>query len=122
MINEPDRITIEGILLDVYLGILPWEARHAQRVMVDITCYLALEGLGDTAGDLDNSVDYAVLSQGLQRTFNGARMALLETLAEKIAAYALAEFAAIRTVQVKATKQVVLPRVGAVSVSLTRVR
>ena len=75
-----DQITLEGLSLDVIVGILPEEQEHPQPLRVDLSLGLDLQEAGET-GDLAASVDYGRVRDEVVFLCAAGHWRLLETLA-----------------------------------------
>jgi dihydroneopterin aldolase len=85
-----DRITLRGLRVFGYHGVLDAERRDGQEFTVDAVLWL------DTApaaaqDDLALTADYAALADRLAAIVAGPPVQLIETLAERLAAVAAAE-------------------------------
>ncbi|MDO5628272.1 MAG: 2-amino-4-hydroxy-6-hydroxymethyldihydropteridine diphosphokinase [Mobilicoccus sp.] len=84
-----DRITILGVSADGTHGVLPEEHRTPQRFVVDITLEVDLAPAG-RSDDLAHTVNYAEVAHDIVAAVTGEHVDLIEVLAERIAAAALA--------------------------------
>ena len=85
----PDAITIRGISAHANHGVYDWEREQGQAFRVDTV--LELDTAPAAAGDdLQKTVDYAALAQELHAVLTGEPVALLETLAQRLADVCLA--------------------------------
>ena len=81
---RPDRITVRGITAHAHHGVYDWEREKGQTFSVDVV--LELDTRAAAAGDdLDRTVNYAELAQGLHGILTGEPVDLLETLAQRLA-------------------------------------
>ena len=97
-----DRIEVRGLRVHGRHGVLPEERRDGQEFVIDV----ALEVDVATAGgsdDLADTVDYAGLSDRLAAVVAGEPVALIETLAERLAEVCLAD-ARVNAVEVAVHK------------------
>ncbi|MBO1766081.1 2-amino-4-hydroxy-6-hydroxymethyldihydropteridine diphosphokinase [Allobranchiibius sp. GilTou38] len=87
-----DRIGLTGIAAEACHGVLEHEKRAPQRFVADIVleCDLRRAGADD---ELASTVSYADIAQGAYAVLTGDSVDLIETLAERIAAVALAPVA-----------------------------
>ncbi|MGY1770376.1 dihydroneopterin aldolase [Blastococcus sp. SYSU D00813] len=86
----PDRITVRGITAHANHGVYDWEREKGQTFSVDVV--LELDTRAAAAGDdLDRTVNYAELAQGLHGILTGEPVDLLETLAQRMADACLAD-------------------------------
>ena len=84
-----DRITVRGISAHAHHGVYDWEREKGQTFSVDVV--LELDTRPAAAGDdLDRTVNYAELAQGLHGILTGEPVDLLETLAQRMADACLA--------------------------------
>jgi 7,8-dihydroneopterin aldolase/epimerase/oxygenase len=99
-----DRIELRGMRFDGRHGVLPEEATEAQPFDVDVVLELGLAAAG-TTDDLARTVDYGdVFRLARAVVEQGPRVALIETLAERIAADVLTANPAIDAVTVRVRK------------------
>lgn len=80
-----DRIVIRGLRAVGVHGALPEEQVRAQPFEVDVSLALDLATAG-ASDDLADTVDYGALCEAIAAVVEGERFALLERLAERIAA------------------------------------
>ncbi len=85
-----DRITLHGLRAVGYHGVLDSERRDGQEFGVDASLWLDTRAAA-AADDLSLTVDYSALADGLAAVITGPPVQLIETLAERLAAAALAE-------------------------------
>jgi 7,8-dihydroneopterin aldolase/epimerase/oxygenase len=88
--RRADRITVRGISAHAHHGVYDWEREQGQTFRVDAVLEL------DTApaaadDDLAKTVNYAELAQRLHAVLTGEPVALLETLAQRLADVCLAD-------------------------------
>jgi dihydroneopterin aldolase len=85
----PDRVAVRGITAHAYHGVYDWEREQGQTFRVDAV--LELDTAPAAAGDdLEKTVNYAELAQRLHAVLTGEPVALLETLAQRLADVCLA--------------------------------
>jgi dihydroneopterin aldolase len=84
-----DRIELRAMRFTGRHGALPFEAEQAQPFEVDVVLELDLAPAGAT-DDLARTVDYGAVFAATRAVVEGSHVALLETLAERIAASVLA--------------------------------
>jgi 7,8-dihydroneopterin aldolase/epimerase/oxygenase len=88
---EPlDRITLRGLRVYGYHGVLEAERREGQEFLIDTTLWLPTAAAA-AADDLTLTADYAALAGRLAAVVAGPPVQLIETLAQRLAAAALAE-------------------------------
>eukprot|EP00899_Mesostigma_viride_P021119 jgi/Mesvir1/29008/Mv17775-RA.1 len=98
-----DRILLEGLLFHGYHGVLPEERSLGQKFRIDLTLYTPLLAAG-AADDLNLSVDYAAVYQGVRSIVEGPPHALVESLAHAIAGRVLGRFPSVTDVMVRVRK------------------
>lgn len=98
-----DRIELRAMRFSGRHGVLPFEAERPQPFEVDVVLELNLAAAG-TADDLARTVDYGSIFSAAREVVEGRHVALLETLAERIAAAVLAGSAPAGAVTVRVRK------------------
>lgn len=98
-----DLIELRGLRLAGIVGVLPHEQAQPQPLEVDVDLVVDLRPAG-TSDDLGDTVDYGAVCDRVERAVTDTRFALLEALAERIAADVLAADGAIRAVTVAVRK------------------
>lgn len=118
-----DRILVHRIAVFAYHGLLAEEERLGQRFFISLDCGLDLAAAG-ASDDVAKTVSYADLTAIAVEIATKRRFALIEALAEVIAAEILACFPVIRRVSVRVDKpSAPVPAIiDGVSVEITRVR
>jgi len=95
-------IHIEGLTLDVIIGLLDFERKECQRVIVDVEA------------DYDYSdtlfIDYAVMVTAIETTLQTQRYKLLEEALLGIQQALVTAYPHIKTLQLKITKPDILPQ------------
>lgn len=100
--RQLDSIRITGIRGYGYHGVLPAERELGQTFIVDVMLLLKTQRAAKTDELLD-TVDYSEVALRVHQRITGEPMALLESLAERIAEDALEDFA-VQEVQVTVHK------------------
>jgi dihydroneopterin aldolase len=99
-----DRLEVRGMRFEGRHGVLPAEAVEAQPFEVDVVLELALGAAGRT-DDLARTVDYGdVFRRARDVIESGPHVALIETLAERIAAEVLQAHPDVDAVTVRVRK------------------
>ena len=98
-----DRIELRAMGFSGLHGVLPIEAEQAQPFEVDVVLELDLAAAG-TTDDLDRTVDYGTAFAAARDVVEGPHVALLETLAERIAARVLGQHSRVAAVTVRVRK------------------
>ena len=116
-----DTITLTGLEVWGFHGVLPHEAEFGQRFVIDVTVHMDLAS-AVVDDSLAETVDYGALATVVQEAAEEPRSALLESVAERIAAAVLGHDAFIEVVDVtvhKPNAPMTVP-VADVAVSITR--
>jgi len=79
-----DSITITGIEVFAYHGVLPEEKKTGQRFLVDVEVQLDLSTAG-ASDDLTQTVDYGSLAQRIHDVVASERWDLIERVATRVA-------------------------------------
>ncbi len=112
------RIFLRGLEVRCSIGVHAHERAGTQRVTVDLDLRVTADG-----GPLDDSlarvVDYERIVDGVRRLAAGQHVNLVETLAERIAEFCLAE-ARVRRVRVAVAKPDAFADVAAVGIEIDR--
>jgi 7,8-dihydroneopterin aldolase/epimerase/oxygenase len=74
-----------------HVGVTTTERENRQRLLVDLSLYLPLSQAGSTE-DLNLTLDYAAVTQVLQRHLEKGTFLLVEAMAEQAAELILSEF------------------------------
>jgi dihydroneopterin aldolase/2-amino-4-hydroxy-6-hydroxymethyldihydropteridine diphosphokinase len=120
----PDRIELRGLRAFGTHGVLPEEHQRAQPFEVDLDLEVDLQpaGRSDALGD---TVDYGAVTAAVAAVLSGPHADLLEQLAERIAAAALASgapHATAVTVKVRKTRPPVPFELASAGVTIHRRR
>lgn len=98
-----DLIELRGLRLAGVVGVLPHEQAQPQPLELDLDVGVDLLAAG-TSDDLGDTVDYGALCDVVERVVTTSHFALLEALAEQVAAALLAIDGRIETVTVAVRK------------------
>jgi dihydroneopterin aldolase len=98
-----DRILVERIAIFAYHGLLEEEARIGQRFYISLDCRIDLRPAG-LSDDVAKTVSYADLTEIVVRIATTRRFALIEALAEAIAAEILERFEGVDSIVVRVDK------------------
>ena len=85
-----DRISLTGLRAYGYHGVLPAERAQGQEFVADAVLWFDTSPAA-AADDLALSIDYAALAGRLADILSGEPVALIETLAQRLAAACLAD-------------------------------
>lgn len=86
-----DKILLNGVKLDVHIGVIEEERATAQTILADLELEYDVRSAG-LSDDVTKTVDYAAVHQAVESAATGRRYALIEALAEAIAAAVLDRF------------------------------
>jgi dihydroneopterin aldolase len=79
-----DRIAVRGIRAQAHHGVYDWERERGQVFLADAVLELDTSAAAAT-DELEKTVNYAELAQGLHAVLAGKPVNLLETLAQRLA-------------------------------------
>ena len=115
-----DIITIKNLRINCIIGCKPEERVKPQEVRVTtcINCDCRKAGQSDR---LEDTINYARLSEQFIRIASVGQFNLIETLAEKIAAFCL-EDSRVNQVEVTIEKPAAIPQADYAAVTITRRR
>jgi dihydroneopterin aldolase len=114
------HVFVRDLELNAHIGVYRHEKNAAQplRINVDLTVQ---EGEGAVGDRLSNVVDYGKVVDGIRAIIGEGHVNLVETLAERIAAFALAD-ARVLVARVRIEKLKVIPEARSVGVEIERAR
>ena len=101
--TAPDRVELRAMRFRGRHGVLPFEAEREQPFEVDVVLELDTAPAGQ-ADDLARTADYGRAFALAREVVEGPHVALVETLAERIAAAVLADLAVVDAVTVRVRK------------------
>lgn len=110
-----DRVSLLGLSLRTTIGVYPEERRALRGLEADVRLSVGLRAAG-RSDDLSDTVDYAALAERLRSVAAESRFRLLEALAERLAAEALAADPRV------AAAEIALRKPGAVPGAIAEVR
>jgi dihydroneopterin aldolase len=115
-----DRITLTGVRVRAHHGVFDFERESGQEFVIDVgvAVDLAAAASGD---DLDRTVHYGQLAEAVVAAVERDPVDLIETVAERVAAVALA-FPAVEEVEVTVHKPEAPISVPFADVAVTIVR
>ncbi|MCL5103658.1 MAG: dihydroneopterin aldolase [Armatimonadetes bacterium] len=115
-----DRIHIRDLTLACIIGLYERERENKQNVVINITLHADLREAGLT-DDVEKTVDYKSVKQGIIALVEDSRFLLVEALAEAIARKCL-EFDRVEQVDVLVEKPGALKFARTVGVEITRLQ
>jgi FolB domain-containing protein len=113
-----DRITIHDLFLRCIVGINPEERRNRQDVVINISLFADLEA-ACTSDNIDDTINYKSVKEGVVSLVEGSSFFLVERLAEEIARSCLSH-SQVRAVQVSVEKPGALRFARSVGVEIYR--
>lgn len=115
------KIFVEGLLIQANIGVHPHEYEGTQPIIMDI-----LLDMGPMAAPqqdrLHETLDYGLVAQKAEELTLEAHVQLVETLAERIANWALSADKRVQAVTVKISKPQALLKADAAGVEITKQR
>jgi dihydroneopterin aldolase len=113
-----DIVTINGLRVSTVIGVLPWERQVKQTLVLDVELATdaARAALSD---DVADAVDYQRVTERIHQLSRELDCGLIETLAERITASLIDEFA-VPWVRLRVTKRALLDGVKDVSLVIER--
>jgi len=89
LVAAPDRIIVNGLVVDTFIGVHDFERDARQRVRFDVEVD-TVHGYADIVRTTGRYVSYADIVECIQaRAASGEHVTLVETWAEDVAAFAL---------------------------------
>jgi len=118
--RTPDRITLTGVRVRAHHGVFDFEREQGQEFVIDVAVAvdLAAAASGD---DLGRTVHYGELAEAVVEAVRRDPVDLIETVAERVAAVALA-YPAVEEVEVTVHKPEAPISVPFADVSVTILR
>ena len=115
------RIFVRGLLVQASIGVHPHEHEGTQPIIIDIELDMGAMATPDD-DRLAETLDYSVVADAAERLAQEAHVQLVETLAERIADWALAEDARVRSARVSIAKPQALLKADAAGVEIVKTR
>lgn len=114
------RVFVQDLEILASVGVFEHEKRYEQRVLIsaDLAVHDDYDGVSDK---LEKVLDYARLTEGISHLVQRDHVNLLETLAERIAQYCLAD-ARVESVRVRVEKPDAMPSCRSVGIEIERAR
>lgn len=115
-----DRILIEGLVVDAYVGVYPHEEKIHQRLIIDLTLYADVAPAA-AEDDVAKTIDYDQAAAIARSVVASRHHRLIETIADEIARAVLARFARqLAKVDVRVAKPGAVPDAGSVATAVSR--
>ena len=120
--NQPAmRIFVRGLLVQASIGVHPHEHESTQPIMIDIEL-----DMGDmpapTEDRLHETLDYSLVAEKAEQIALEAHVQLVETLADRIADWALSADKRVQACAVRISKPQALLKADAAGVEIVRRR
>jgi dihydroneopterin aldolase len=114
-----DKIHIEGLEVLALIGVYGWEREHQQRLIVDVELSADLSMAAQT-DDVDNTLNYAEIAQGINEFAAKSQYKLIEALASHMVDWLLQSFPKLKRVRLKLSKPDILANARNVAVEFTK--
>ena len=114
-----DKIHIEGLEVLALIGVYDWEREHQQRLIVDIELSANLSKAAQT-DEVDNTLNYAEIAQGISDFAAKSDFKLIEALASHMVDWLLQSFPKLKKVRLKLSKPDILANAKNVAVEFTK--
>jgi dihydroneopterin aldolase len=115
-----DRLVLAALRLQAHIGVTEEERRERQRLELDLELYADFERAGQS-GDLEDTIDYRQVADGVRALVEGRPWHLVEAAAHAAAIFLLERFPLIGCAVVRVRKYV-LPETSYVEVQVERRR
>lgn len=113
-----DVVSIEGLSVDTIIGVYDWEKEKKQTLTLDIQMSWDNQAAAKS-DDLNDALDYALVSEKVTQWVAEKPRQLIETVAEGVASLILNEFG-VQNVEVKVSKPGAVPNATNVAVTVRR--
>jgi dihydroneopterin aldolase len=120
MTAAADVVFIDGLRVQALIGVYEFERQAAQPLLFDVEMTVETRSAG-ASDALADTVDYAVVAQAIEATCAQSGFALVEALAETVAARLLRDFP-LQQVMLRVTKPLAVPAARGVGVRIVRSR
>ncbi len=115
-----DKILIRGLKIRAIVGILPWERKIPQTLLLDVDLTTDIRAAA-ASEDISKTVDYSAVAERLTAFIQESRFQLIETLAERCAGLILEEFG-VPEVRLLVSKPEAVPATDTVCIEINRSR
>jgi len=113
-----DVVSIEGLSVETIIGVYDWEKEKKQQLVLDIQMSWDNQRAA-TTDNIDDALDYALVSERVSVWVMEKPRQLIETVAEGVASLILNEFG-VQNVEVRVAKPGAVPNARTVAVSVRR--
>ena len=116
-----DYVLIEGLRLNMIIGVFEWERLAPQPVIVDLKLFPDLNRYTAIHDDINNVLNYKAVVDRIETEVTTFAPELVETLGEHLCQIILSEFA-VKHVELTLKKPNAIPTASAVGVYMARPR
>lgn len=113
-----DKVFIEGLVVDAFIGVYDWEHEQAQPLILDLEMQWNNAKPASTE-QLSDALDYDALAKAVTQLIQERPRALIETVAEEVAALVLNQFGS-QSVRVKIAKPQAVANARQAAVEINR--
>ncbi len=113
-----DKVFISQLQVDTIIGVYDFEKEQEQSLFFDIEMLTDIQQAAKS-DDINDAVDYAVVSERIITHVKAKPVELLETLVEQIAAFILTDFN-VAQVLVRVSKPAAVKQANTVGVEIIR--
>ena len=113
-----DMVFIRELECSLIIGCFPHEKTKPQKIIIDVEMYKSLEAAAEK-DDVTLTVDYADAVKKIQQFAQELKVELLETLAEKLAAFLIQEYS-LEKIKIQIQKPEAIPGVPGVGIKISR--
>lgn len=113
-----DIVYLRSLRLDVVIGVYPWERHIRQRLLLDLELATDIRPAAANE-DLSLTLNYQAVADRVRAFAAESECMLVETLAERLAALVMSEFA-VPWVRLKLDKQAAIAQAAGVGVIIER--
>lgn len=111
-----DIISIKELRIPTTIGVYEWEQKILQPIILDMDLFVDIAKCND---DLQNTIDYAKVSQAITEFVTSTKFALIEHLANEICAFVKQEFK-IQKIKLRVCKPKAIANAHGVSITVER--
>ena len=86
-----DKVFIKGLNIQTTIGFFQWEKQIKQTLIIDVEMAWNTKNAAEN-DDLSKTLDYAEISSAIEVFSNENPVDLLETLAERMAAFLISQY------------------------------
>lgn len=94
-----DKLSIKNLEIFAYHGVFEEEKKLGQKFILSLDLYYSMQRAG-MSDDLEKRIHYGILTEKIKEEFTGEKYDLIETAAEKLAAFILTEYPVIKSITV----------------------